>query len=494
MKILFTGGSSYFGSRILNQLIAQKKHSVTIFSRSTLHEYSPKIQIHVDLSKNSSYNQIKNQSFDLVVHCAGYVPKNKSEDLEKNAELGNTVVTQKLLEKAKFKKLIYISTCEVYGPQNSPLITEDLEPMPISNYAKSKFASEILVNKFSEQHQIPAAILRITTIIGEKDKINRAIPNFIDSAVLNKEINVNGSENIRDYIYVNDAAEAVNLVINNFQPGTFNISSGIGISIGQVAKQIKEALHSHSKIVSFDTGKISSTIYSNTKLVLQFKFKQNTPFKTAVQLIGRSKKYIFFDLDGTLISIYERWYKIHLDLAKAFEFTPLPEKEYIKQKRMKVSEQQILEQTDISPNDIHSYNKKRLDCIEDPEYLKLDILKKGAEVLLKKLYPVATLILITKRKKEAACRAQLKDMKLETYFDEIIVTKQPKIDIIRSMVDSAEPVVVYSIGDSDDDNHSKEKKITTILLADGVRDKKQLETLKDVQIVDKLDDLRSILL
>ncbi|MDD2807889.1 MAG: NAD(P)-dependent oxidoreductase, partial [Patescibacteria group bacterium] len=248
MKILITGASGFIGKSLVAQLLNYDV-TLTLVLRNKSKKFFDFQQVVGDLNSKLTYEKIKD-SFDVVVHIAGYVPKKRSDDLAEKCIEGNIKATETLIKNIKTKKLIFISTCEVYGSQTNQIVSESDTPKPISNYAKSKLAAEKRCKELCKKYGIQLNILRLTTIYGPEDKIKRAIPNFVSAAKKNETIKIYGDgSDIRDYLFINDAIELLTSVIINFKPGVYNVSSGKGISIQGLARTVIDISKSNSKIV-----------------------------------------------------------------------------------------------------------------------------------------------------------------------------------------------------------------------------------------------------
>lgn len=207
--------------------------------------------------------------------------------------------------------------------------------------------------------------------------------------------------------------------------------------------------------------------------------------------MDEEKHIIFFDLDGTLLDIDERWYKLHFDLAKYYSFKPLPRNEYIWCKKEKIIEEEIIKKINILLNKIRLYKKKRLASIELQKYLLFDKVKPGVIALLTKLSKKYKLVLVTKRRKKKNCFTELRRLKILGYFSKILfVPYEKKYAIIKRRFHISEIKNALLIGDTEDDFRSaKQLAIKYILVADGARHKSVLEGIGAKNIVNTITQL-----
>jgi len=255
MNILLTGSTGFLGRNVL-ELLRKSPHTIYTLSHQKDNYKNLVENIIVkkgDISDKSSLIKIKkeNLKIDTIIHIAALVPKTKEEDNEILMKKVNENGTKNLLDVfgKELRSIIYTSTSEVYGSAlKNKIINERTRPKPISNYAKTKYQGEKIIQSYSERNKIQWIILRYSVMYGYDDPIERAVPNFIKASLQNKEIIIKGGEELRDYIHIKDAAKAILNALDKNISGTFLIGSGKAISIKQTAKEIVKKTKSKSKI------------------------------------------------------------------------------------------------------------------------------------------------------------------------------------------------------------------------------------------------------
>ena len=250
MKILVTGANGFLGQPTVGKLINQG-HRVVCLGR-----HDPKLKavdfFKADLTKPleliKAVSAIK--SVDALLHLAAFVPKKADSDNPRDNYLNNLVGTINVVEAfAATKKIIFASTAEVYGlPKSERPIKESDNPNPISYYALSKLAAEDFLKAFGEKNNKQIIILRFSVLYGSNDQINRAIPNFISAAKRGENLKVFGGSEKRNYLYIDDAVDAILLSLNSKQTGSYNVGSGKGISVLEAAKKIRRTINPNIKI------------------------------------------------------------------------------------------------------------------------------------------------------------------------------------------------------------------------------------------------------
>jgi UDP-glucose 4-epimerase len=241
MRVLLTGGSGFLGRRVAD-LLAEDGHNVVSIGRTPPRAVGPGTTgFHqVDLTDNVAVLRgvAEIGTVDSIIHLAAMVPKNASEDQARAAFDANLIGTINLFDafgRAGQANTV-ASTAEVYGlPERHASIPEDAEPQPRSWYGASKVAAEIYCRTLEHHDRMRIAILRFTVLYGMGDTIQRAIPNFVGSAIRHEPIRVFGGEELRDYLHVDDAAQAVMAAWRGQLSGTYNVGSGIGVSVRDAA-------------------------------------------------------------------------------------------------------------------------------------------------------------------------------------------------------------------------------------------------------------------
>lgn len=223
----------------------------------------------LDLAKPHSGAVGEIGQVDVLVHLAAYVPRSKAQEYDDALKcvMTNVLGTCNLLHHvgALSRRIILISTLEVYGPPESIPISESHRTNPTSYYGASKLAAEHYLSVFCERNHKSCIILRLATVYGPGEPYRRAIPNFIRNARKGEQLTVYGDgSDIRDYLFIEDAVEAIMLTIRNRATGIYNIASGTGHSIREVAERIVTISGGHSRITYRPSGGQPTTIILDT--------------------------------------------------------------------------------------------------------------------------------------------------------------------------------------------------------------------------------------
>ena len=221
-KILVTGGLGFIGSNLIEILLQQKFYVINIDKVS----YSSNFYNTKKYSKNKNYKFIKCDLKNIkklnkilnkfkpncIFNLAAETHVDRSIDSPKNFIDSNIVGTFNLLEafkeyskKFKKKKLIHISTDEVYGDVLSGRSKEMDAYKPSSPYAASKAASDHLVYSYIRTYKIPAMVTNCSNNYGPRQHPEKLIPKLIYNILNNKSLPIYGKgKNSREWIYVKD--------------------------------------------------------------------------------------------------------------------------------------------------------------------------------------------------------------------------------------------------------------------------------------------------
>lgn len=244
--ILITGGAGFIGSHVVRRFI--RRYPDYLIVNADKLTYAGNLENLKDIEKESNYRFEKidivdkqavtslfdKYTFDSVIHLAAESHVDRSITGPDEFVFTNIVGTLNLLNAAlnKWKndfdgKLFYhISTDEVYGSLGKEgLFTEETSYDPKSPYSASKASSDHLVRAYNHTFGLPAIISNCSNNYGPNQFPEKLIPLAINNIKNNKSIPVYGKgENIRDWLYVEDHASAIDLIFHKGNEGeTYNI-------------------------------------------------------------------------------------------------------------------------------------------------------------------------------------------------------------------------------------------------------------------------------
>jgi UDP-glucose 4-epimerase len=263
---LITGGNGFVGSHIADLLEQTDElgglYDLAFDSHTANIDSSKKIAGSV---LDAQRLEFAAQHCDIVLHLAA-VSRVEDGEIDPDRCLKTNIEGAFNAAKVAMKRgkiLVFGSSREVYGNSTQGAsIDENRSKHPVSLYGITKLTSELMLAKFARTNGLQHMILRFSGVYGSiRDRRERVIPRFVNQALCDKDITVNGGSQVLDFTYVEDVAKiAVSLLskADLLLGQSVNIVSGKGISVTELAKLVKRLANSESKIVvqpsrSFDT-------------------------------------------------------------------------------------------------------------------------------------------------------------------------------------------------------------------------------------------------
>jgi len=251
-KIFITGGAGFIGSHIVENLL-NDGHQVTVYDnfssgrKENLKSVIKDIKlIEADILDYENLNESM-KGHDIVSHQAAQLEIFKClEDPIVDLQT-NTVGTLNIFRAAAengIKKVINASSACVYGQAQYTPQDEDHPKNPNWPYGVSKLAAEKYAYIYHKNNGIDIANLRYGIVYGEREWQGRVLTMFLTRILKNKSPVIFGNgEQLRDFIYVKDAAKLNSLLITKDFSGykTFNVSTGIGTSVKDLAGLVIKA-------------------------------------------------------------------------------------------------------------------------------------------------------------------------------------------------------------------------------------------------------------
>ena len=259
MKVLVTGGAGFIGRHVVKHFQEQAQVYVIDNLRSGSEQNLDKLQCKLIVGSILDRDLVRKamDGVDYVFHLAAMT--SVPESIEKPTECAeiNSAGTLLLLEeaaRAEAKKFVFSSSAAIYG--DSPAIpkTESTPAEPKSPYASSKLQGERHCSRSTEEDRLQTVCLRYFNVFGPyqnpDSQYAAAIPSFIQSAIKNRPITIFGDGlQTRDFIYVKDVVAANVFFATESSPtGIFNVATGRGITINDLAAAICRLTNSSSEI------------------------------------------------------------------------------------------------------------------------------------------------------------------------------------------------------------------------------------------------------
>jgi len=293
MRLLVTGGLGFIGSNFILKTLDENKDIEIVNIDAQLDGSNIKNLQNLKNSRNYEFvkGNITNKKFmeeqiekcDAVVNFAAqsFVDRSINDAnpfLVSNIRGAFTILD--IITKQK-KRMIQISTDEVFGSLSEGTADEKSKFNPSSPYAATKAAAELIINSYSVTYGSDVIITRCTNNYGPRQFAEKLIPKTIILANQNHKIPIYGNgSNIRDWIYVDDHCDAVSSVLFNGVSGkSYNISANNEIDNLTIVKKILNIMDKSEDLIEFvedrpghdfrysmDSKKITSELNWKTKL------------------------------------------------------------------------------------------------------------------------------------------------------------------------------------------------------------------------------------
>ena len=229
-RILVTGGAGFIGSNLVSQLLATAEEPVTIIVFDAL-TYAADLQnlpddsrLEVVVGDVRDFDLLSKQVFraDEIFHLAAESHVDRSINNSRIFIETNTLGTQNVLEAVRLhdKRLVLVSTDEVYGSLEHGYAEETSVLRPSSPYSASKAAADLLALAYFKTYKTDVVITRCTNNYGPNQYPEKLIPVVIESALQGAPIPIYGDgTNVRDWIHVSDHCSGLILAMEKGKPG-----------------------------------------------------------------------------------------------------------------------------------------------------------------------------------------------------------------------------------------------------------------------------------
>jgi dTDP-glucose 4,6-dehydratase len=264
MKVLVTGGARFIGSNFVHYMLEQHpEDQLVVLDKLT---YAGNLANLKDVMKKIRFIRGDICDRKLVEKVAGKVNAIVNFAAETHvdrsiAEPGpfldtNIIGTQVLLEAARkfnHEKFVQISTDEVYGSIIRGSFKETDPLKPSSPYSASKAAADLLAYSYFITYGVPSVIVRSTNNFGPHQHPEKLIPKLILNAIAGRPLPIYGDgRNVRDWLYVLDNCEAINIVLRKGKVGeVYNVGAGNEKTNLEVASLILEKLDKPKSLIEF---------------------------------------------------------------------------------------------------------------------------------------------------------------------------------------------------------------------------------------------------
>lgn len=304
MVVIVTGAAGFIGSNLVEKLLQDNHFVIGLDNFEDF--YDPKIK-RKNIQKASgnknfilAVGDIRNKLFlekifishkiDLVVHLAAKVgvrPSIQSPELYYDINLMGTLTLLEVMKKANVKKIVYASSSSVYGNNKKvPFSEEDSVDNPISPYAATKKAGELLCHTYHHLYDFDIFCLRFFTVYGPRQRPDLAIDKFTRLIMEGKSIPFYGDGSTeRDYTYIDDIIDGINKAIKNLKGyEIFNLGESKTITLSKMVSTLENALGKKAILerLPFQPGDVNRTYADITKAKIKLGYNPKFTFEDGI--------------------------------------------------------------------------------------------------------------------------------------------------------------------------------------------------------------------
>jgi UDP-glucuronate 4-epimerase len=262
-RFLVTGGAGFIGSHLVDRLLQQNPARVVVVDNFD-EFYDPQIKranianhanhqayrlVEADLRDYAALKQLLSEEhFDVIIHLAakaGVRPSVADPRTYTEVNVNGTANLLDLAQRNGIKKFIFGSSSSVYGPAATPPFKEDAPLAPISPYAATKAAGELMARTYNHLHGMQIVCLRFFTVYGARQRPDLAIHKFARLIASQRPLPVYGDGAAeRDFTYIDDimqgALAAIEYDATPFE--IINLGESQTVTVNRMIELLEEAL------------------------------------------------------------------------------------------------------------------------------------------------------------------------------------------------------------------------------------------------------------
>jgi dTDP-glucose 4,6-dehydratase len=308
--VLVTGGAGFIGSNFVRYLYNNyPDYKIIVLDALTYAGHVSNLPVDLnDVNHDERiafwYGNVRNGELvdtlvsqsDVVVHFAAetHVTRSIYDNFlffETDVLGTQTVANAVLKYRKRIERFIHISTSEVYGTACKEFMDEDHPLMPMSPYAAAKTGADRLVYSYWATYQIPVIIVRPFNNYGPYQHLEKAIPRFVTSCILDEPLRVHGDGSAsRDYIFIEDTCTAIDLIIQadieEVQGEVFNVASSVHRSILSIAQDVVKLMGKDESLITY-VGERPGQVFRHTgditKMKDTFGWEPKTPWEDGLK-------------------------------------------------------------------------------------------------------------------------------------------------------------------------------------------------------------------
>jgi len=303
-KILITGGAGFIGSQVAAQLLQRGEQVVIIDDFNN--RYDPKIKrarvahffsddpkpniVEGDIRDNELILKLfQQEQFDQIIHLAAWAAVQTSIENPYVYTSANVDGTVNILEASRLhniKNIVFASSSSVYGGRTEvPFKETDDVSRPISPYAATKAAGEIMCATWYNLYQVPISALRFFTVYGPWGRPEMAMFLFSEAILRQQPLQMRGRDTMRDFTFIDDCVQGVIGALDNPHAfSIFNLGESDAIPLPRLIAVLERQLDKKAIIetVPLPPGDVPRTLADISKAQKMFDYNPTTKIEDGV--------------------------------------------------------------------------------------------------------------------------------------------------------------------------------------------------------------------
>jgi UDP-glucuronate 4-epimerase len=303
MKVLVTGAAGFIGSHLSERLLNDGLMVIGLDNFDNF--YDPQIKrrniedclknknfrlIGADIRDSSAIEKAIGDGVEIIAHLAaraGVRPSIEKPLLYADVNINGTMVLLEAARKHKIDKFVFGSSSSVYGNnQKVPFSEDDCVDFPISPYAATKKAGELICHTYYQLYGISIMCLRYFTVYGPRQRPDLAIHKFAKLIEQSRPIPVYGDGSMmRDFTYIDDIVDGTVAAMNKCTGfHLYNLGESRPISVNDLIAEIEKALGKKAirEYLPQQPGDVQRTYADVTKAVNELGYKPNTTIQVGL--------------------------------------------------------------------------------------------------------------------------------------------------------------------------------------------------------------------
>jgi len=303
MKVLITGAAGFIGSHLCERLLGDGWTVVGVDNFDDF--YDPQIKrrnidgclkdknfqlVEADIRDSAAMNKTVSDGVEIIVHLAaraGVRPSIAQPLLYADVNVNGTMVLLEAAKKHKVENFIFGSSSSVYGNNRKvPFSEDDNVDFPISPYAATKKAGELICHAYYDLYDISITCLRLFTVYGPRQRPDLAIHKFASLIEQGKPIPVYGDGTMmRDFTYIDDIIDGTVAAMQKCEGfNIYNIGESRPIVVNDLITEIEKALGKKAikEYLPLQPGDVERTYADVTKAVRELGYNPKTTIQAGL--------------------------------------------------------------------------------------------------------------------------------------------------------------------------------------------------------------------